>query len=66
MLIILHLKTIKFSQVGGGTCPLELEADTDEDVMFQFSTQAKGAHTELMAAATPESMTKWEEDFAKT
>lgn len=59
------MKTIKCSQVGGGTCSFEVTAETAEESKMKFSEHAKEAHADMMAAATPESMKEWNEMFDK-
>ncbi len=59
------MKTIKCSQVGGGSCPFEVTTDTKEGARAKFSEHAKAAHTEMVKKATPESMKKWHSDFNK-
>ena len=64
-LIRKYMKTIKCSQVGGGECDFEVTAETKEAAKEQFSAHAKEAHTDMVEAATPESMEKWNTDFDK-
>lgn len=59
------MKTIKCSQVGGGTCAFEATAATAEEVKSQMSEHAKVAHADMMANATPESMAEWNTMFDK-
>jgi predicted small metal-binding protein len=53
------MKTIKCSQVGGGTCIFEASGETAEEVKTKMSEHAKVDHAEMMASATPESMAEW-------
>lgn len=57
------MKTIKCAQVGGGSCPFEVSAETLEDAKMQMSAHAKEAHADMMASATPESMAEWNTMF---
>lgn len=59
------MKTIKCSQVGGGTCPFEVTVATAEESKAKFSEHAKVDHADMVAAATPESMKEWNAMFDK-
>ena len=59
------MKTIKCSQVGGGTCNFEASGMTAEEVKMKMSEHAKEAHADMVAQATPESMTEWNQMFDK-
>ena len=59
------MKTIKCSQVGGGTCAFEASGETAEEVKSKMGEHAKAAHADIMAQATPESMKEWEGMFQK-
>ncbi len=59
------MKTIKCSQVGGGTCTAEYTAATAEEMKKMLTDHATEAHAEMMANATPESMTEWDAMFQK-
>ena len=60
------MKTIKCSQVGGGTCTFEVSAATPEEAKQKFGAHAQVAHADMVKAATPESMAQWNADFDKT
>ncbi len=60
------MKTIKCSQVGGGTCAFEVTGASADEIKEKFMAHANEAHAEMVAAATPESMAKWNADFDKT
>ncbi|HEX9608718.1 MAG TPA: DUF1059 domain-containing protein [Candidatus Paceibacterota bacterium] len=57
------MKTIKCSQVGGGQCPFDVTAETVEEAKQKMSEHAKVAHADMVAQATPESMTEWNKMF---
>ena len=57
------MKTIKCSQVGGGTCAFEATGATAEEVKSQMGEHAKVAHADMMASATSESMAEWNTMF---
>ena len=57
------MKTIKCSQVGGGTCSFEVAAKTAEEAKVKFSEHAKIAHADMVAKSTPESMKQWNAMF---
>lgn len=59
------MKKIACSQVGGGTCSFEVTTGTAEDAKQQFMAHAKEAHADMVAKATPESMTAWNAMFEK-
>ncbi len=59
------MKTIKCSQVGGGTCSFEATAATAEEAKMKMSEHAKVDHADMMAKATPESMKEWNVMFDK-
>ena len=59
------MKTIKCSQVGGGTCTFEVTAATVEEAKAKMGEHAKVAHAEMMEKATPESMAEWKTMFDK-
>jgi predicted small metal-binding protein len=59
------MKTIKCSQVGGGTCPAEFTAATQEEMRTMLGDHAKEAHADMVASATPESMAEWNAMFDK-
>jgi predicted small metal-binding protein len=59
------MKTIKCSQVGGGTCTFEASGETPEEVKGKMAEHAKVAHADMMAKATPESMAEWNTMFDK-
>lgn len=59
------MKTIKCSQVGGGTCPFEVTAATAEEAKMKMSEHAKTMHADMVASATPESMQEWNMMFDK-
>ena len=59
------MKTIKCSQVGGGTCTAEFTAATPEEMMKMLGDHAKVAHADMMAKSTPESMKEWGVMFRK-
>lgn len=59
------MKTIKCSQVGGGTCDAEFTASTEEEMKKMLGEHAKVAHAEMMANATKESMAEWDAMFHK-
>jgi len=59
------MKTIKCSQVGGGTCAFEASGETAEEVKGKMGEHAKVDHAEMMASATPESMAEWNTMFDK-
>lgn len=59
------MKTIKCSQVGGGTCAFEASGTSADEIKQAFMAHAKEAHADMVAAATPESMEKWNADFEK-
>ncbi len=53
------MKTIKCSQIGGGTCSFEASGNTAEEVKAKMGEHAKVAHADMMATVTPESMKEW-------
>lgn len=57
------MKTIKCSDVGGGACTFVVMFETAEEAKAKMSEHAKEAHAEMVAAATPESMAKWNTMF---
>ena len=59
------MKTIKCSQVGGGSCAFEVTAATPEEAKQKMSEHAKVAHADMVAKATPESMAEWNTMFDK-
>ena len=59
------MKTIKCSQVGGGTCTFEATGATAEEVKVQMGEHAKVSHADMMASVTPESMAEWNTMFDK-
>ena len=59
------MKTIKCSQVGGGTCAFEVTTETMEDAKMKMGEHANEAHADMVAAATPESMSEWNVMFDK-
>ncbi len=59
------MKTIKCSQVGGGTCTFEVTAETSEEAKMKMGEHAKVAHADMVAKSTPESMAEWNTMFDK-
>ena len=59
------MKTIKCSQVGGGTCTFEVTASTVEEAKMKMSEHAKIDHADMVAKSTPESMKEWNDMFDK-
>jgi predicted small metal-binding protein len=57
------MKTIKCSQVGGEACTFEVKAETLEEAKVKFGEHAKVVHADMVAKATPESMTQWNKMF---
>ncbi|OGG52675.1 hypothetical protein A3H16_01140 [Candidatus Kaiserbacteria bacterium RIFCSPLOWO2_12_FULL_53_8] len=59
------MKTIKCSQVGGGTCTFEASGETADEVRTKMGEHAQVAHADMVAKATPESMAEWNTMFDK-
>jgi predicted small metal-binding protein len=59
------MKTIKCSDLGGGTCDFAATAATPDEVKAKMSEHAKTAHADMVAKSTPESMTEWNVMFDK-
>jgi len=59
------MKTIKCSEVGGGTCAFEVTTATPEEAKQKLGEHAKVAHADMMAKSTPESMAGWNTMFDK-
>jgi predicted small metal-binding protein len=59
------MKTIKCSQVGGGSCDFEASGETAEEVKNKLGEHAKTAHADMVAKTTPESMAEWNTMYQK-